>query len=152
MAKSLTQHMQKRNAMQLKNGGPGDPPKSKKAVDPPKGGRSFTMVPTDDRQFVRGTGSMKDRTFSATPVVGKVKKVMSANMREEYKEGARTKENYYKGRDSLMTQSQAKDLEKYQKSRDRKAKMDKIKKKLPKGGKGMWGPMSACSAGEKGCK
>jgi hypothetical protein len=30
MAKSLTQHMQKRNAMQLKNGGPDDPPKGKK--------------------------------------------------------------------------------------------------------------------------
>ena len=129
-----------------------DPPKGKKAGDPPKGGRSFTMVPTDDRQFVKGTGSVKGRTFSATPVVGKVKKVMSANVRQEYKEGVRTKENYHKGMDSLRTESQAKDLEKYQKSRDRKAKMDKIKKKLPKGGKGMWGPMSACSAGEKGCK
>ena len=149
MAKSLTQHMQKRNAMQLKNGGPGDPPKSKKAGDPPKGGRSFTMVPTDDRQFVKGK---EGRIFSATPVVGKVKKVMIANVRQEYKEGVRTKENYHKGMDSLRTESQAKDLEKYQKSRDRKAKMDKIKKKLPKGGKGMWGPMSACSAGEKGCK
>jgi hypothetical protein len=151
MAKSLTQHMQKRNAMQLKNGGPGDPPKSKKAGDPPKGGRSFTMVPTDDRQFVQGTGRMKNRIFSATPVGGKVKKVMIENMRQEYKEGVRTKENYTKGRDSLRTQGQALDLEKYQKSRDRKATIDKIKKKLPKGGKGgMWGPMSAC--GQKGCK
>lgn len=129
-----------------------EPKKGKKAGDPPKGGRSFTMVPTDDRQFVKGSGSMKGRIFSATPVVGKVKKVMSANIKQEYKEGVRTKENYYKGRDSLMTQGQAMDLKKYQESRDRKAKIDKIKKKLPKGGKGMWGPMSACSAGEKGCK
>lgn len=30
MAKSLTEHMRQRNAMQLKNGGPDDPPKGKK--------------------------------------------------------------------------------------------------------------------------
>ena len=129
-----------------------EPKKGKKAGDPPKGGRSFTMVPTDDRPFVQGTGKLKGRTFSGTPVPAKLKTIMIGNVRQEYKEGVRTKENYYKGMDSLRTPEQAMDHIKYQESRKRKTNWEKVKKKLPKGGKGMWGPMSACSAGEKGCK
>jgi len=39
---------------------------------------------------------------------------------------------------------------KAQKASQLKSKVQKIKSKLPSGGKGMWGPMSAC--GTKGCK
>jgi hypothetical protein len=138
--KSMTRHMQERNAMQLKEG-PGDPPKGK---------RSYTMVPVDDRSFVKGKGKDMGRTFSATPVPGKLKGIMRENMRQEFKEGIRTKENYYKGIDSTMTQSQAMGARKAQKASQLKSKVQKIKSKLPSGGKGMWGPMSAC--GTKGCK
>ena len=134
-------------------GGPGKPPKNNS-----NGSRAFTMTPEkkDGPYYDQGTfqtekgGALKGRTFRTEPIPKATQKKEKQRMYQEYKSKVRTNEDYKRGKDSLITSGQAKENLKAFKKSQVKSTMRKIKKSLPKGGKGMWGPMSAC--GTKGCK